>query len=125
LISALLGLACVAFAYFYGRVALLLLYKPDYSSYYIEFIWLMIGAGLGFIGSILGYALTSARLFRLQIPLFGSTLIVTLLMCILLVPSRGIFGGALAILLSVLYQITASTILLKVNFRSFNHNQSI
>jgi O-antigen/teichoic acid export membrane protein len=53
-------------------------------------------AWLGYLGSVLGYALTAARSFRAQAPLYGATLLAIVVGCMILIPPFGLVGAALA-----------------------------
>jgi hypothetical protein len=48
------------------------------------------------VASFLWYAMTAARLFRVQMPLFAWVAAVALVACAALVPSNGVLGAAQA-----------------------------
>ena len=57
---------------------------------------LMLAVGIGYTATFLYYAMTSARLFRVQMPLFVGVAAVALVACAALVPARGVLGAAQA-----------------------------
>ena len=65
----------------------------------------MISATLFGIASAFGYAMTAARQFNLQVPLFLVVLIATFLMSFFLIPHFKLYGAAMALIISALIQI--------------------
>ena len=61
---------------------------------------LMAAGALGFVGSLLGFGLTAAQVFRAQVPLFGLVALATALACHVLVPLWGLYGAADALLVA-------------------------
>src|SRR5262249_26231587 len=92
-----------------GGPLLTLLYTPEYAGHQVLLIWLMAAAGLGFVGSFLGYGMTAARYFRVQLPLFAGTALVSAGACVVLIPRFGLLGGALAATAGAGFQVAAST----------------
>lgn len=78
----------------WGRELLTVLYRPAYATYADTLEVLMLAAGIGYVATVLGHAMTSARLFRVQIPLFAAVATTSLVACAALVPSRGVRGAA-------------------------------
>jgi O-antigen/teichoic acid export membrane protein len=74
-IAALMGGIGILVAIIGGRSILTLLYKPEYGEQTTLFIWLMVTAGINYISSFLGYGMTAARYFRIQMPLFITVLV--------------------------------------------------
>jgi O-antigen/teichoic acid export membrane protein len=110
-----LGAAGYGTALFFGRNAMALIYRPEYSTRQDVLLWLMGASGFYYLGSTLGYAVTAARCFIPQLPLFTVAAITTGLACLALVPSQGLRGAAVAILVSAAVQCAGSAGLL---FRS-------
>ena len=67
----LVGLLCLGAALFLGAEILSFVYRKNYADYSSVFVWLSVGAVLTYLSSVLGYALTAARLFRVQVPLYS------------------------------------------------------
>jgi len=107
-ISALLGLAGVAIVAVAGETILTMIYKPEYAQHLDVFLLLMVATGLGFSASFLGYAMTAARYFRVQAPLFAMVTAVSILTCLWLVPLYGLSGAAVALVIAAAVQLLGS-----------------
>ena len=107
-IGALMGAVGILAALVAGRSILTLLYRPEYAAYVDVFVLLVIDAGLGFVASFLGYGMSAARYFRIQLPLFILVTGAAVLMCIFLVPSQGLYGAAIALIISSIVQLIGS-----------------
>lgn len=95
--GAVLGLAALGVAFFFGRPLLALLYKPEYAEYQEVFVWLMAAAGVGYIYRFLIYSMTAARYLRCQTPLYACSLAVQVGMSAWLIPTHGLPGAAWAV----------------------------
>jgi O-antigen/teichoic acid export membrane protein len=104
----LIGVAGVGLAYAVGRPVLTLIYRPEYSENVDAFVWLFVGAGIGYVAAFLGYGITAARFDRVQLPLFAFVAGAAWLASIWLVPSQGLAGGAQAIAFGNLVQAVGS-----------------
>jgi O-antigen/teichoic acid export membrane protein len=106
-LGALLGAIGVGAAWLLGKQILTLLYKAEYAQYSDLLVWLMVAAALEYTAAFLGTGITSARYFRVQVPLFAATAVVMAIACFFLIPSQGLSGiptamiitGALRVLL--------------------------
>lgn len=110
-IGALLGVAGVLAALVAGRQILTLLYKHEYARQDV-FVWVMVGAGLAYVASFLGYGMMAARRFRVQTPLSAAVTGITALACIVLVPLDGLSGAAVALIIGAAVQVTGSALIL-------------
>lgn len=119
LVVASLGLGGMGFAgaVFFGKQAMALIYRPEYSTRQDVLVWLMGASGFFYLGSTLGYAVTAVRCFAPQLPLFVAAAATTALGCMLLVPSQGLRGAAMAILISAVIQCVGSVGLLWNSYR--------
>ncbi|BAZ68532.1 MAG: oligosaccharide flippase family protein [Pelatocladus maniniholoensis HA4357-MV3] len=104
-IAAILGLTVVLIAIVAGRQILTLLYRPEYAEQANLFVWLMVAAGIRYISSFLGYGMTAARYFRIQIPLFVVVTSISAMTCFWLVPKQGLLGAAIALNISAVVQL--------------------
>ena len=109
-----LGLGALGFggALLFGREAMALIYRPEYSTRQDVLVWLMGASGFFYLGSTLGYAVTAVRCFTPQLPLFAGAAVTTAIGCVTLVPSQGLRGAAMAILISAFVQCAGSAALL-------------
>jgi len=111
-IGTLVGGTAVVVALVAGRQILTLLYRSEYAQDVDVFIWLMVAAGIGYVASFLGYGITAARYFRIQIPL---SLVVTASSAMAgfwLIPSQGLRGAALSLILSSIIQVVISLVVI-------------
>ena len=91
-----------------GRPLLTVLYRPEYAEHLAAFQILMFAAALEYVGSLLGYGMTAAGLFRIQPVLFALSAALNVALSILLIPGRGLEGAALASVLVAGFQVAAS-----------------
>jgi O-antigen/teichoic acid export membrane protein len=114
LVVASLGLGGLGFlgAVLFGKQAMAFIYRPEYSTHHDVLLWLMGASGFFYLGSTLGYAVTAVRCFKPQLPLFAGAAVTTAIGCIALVPSQGLRGVAMAILISAVIQCAGSARLL-------------
>src|SRR4029077_7586152 len=91
---------------------LLLLYRPEYAEHVAAFLLLAVATALGYVASILGYAMTAARYFRAQLPVIIFTTGATAAGCAILVPGQQLPGAALAIGFGTLCQGALSAVVI-------------
>uniref|UniRef100_UPI001ABB5751 lipopolysaccharide biosynthesis protein n=1 Tax=Aetokthonos hydrillicola TaxID=1550245 RepID=UPI001ABB5751 len=95
-IGALLGGIGVLVSVVAGPQILTLLYRPEYAQRADLFVWLMIVAVISYVSSFLGYGMTSARYFFIQMPLFTIVTSISAIACFWLIPSMGLLGVVIA-----------------------------
>jgi O-antigen/teichoic acid export membrane protein len=117
-LGALLGAAGVLVSLLAGRPLLGLLYGPAYAERSDILILTMMAAGVGYVASFSGYAVTAARYFKAQLPLFAAVVLVTAVGCWWLVPTWGLRGAAVALGLSALTQLVGSALILSYALRA-------
>jgi O-antigen/teichoic acid export membrane protein len=103
--AAALGIIGVAVALFVGPQILAIVYGAEYAAHNDLLVWTMVAAAIGYVASFAGYAVTAARYFRIQIPLYVLVVAVTAAACWWLVPRMGLRGAALALCVSTLTQL--------------------
>ena len=123
LIGALLGGLSILMAAMAGREVLSLLYRPEYAAQGYLFILLMVSAGIGYVSSFLGYAMTAAQYFRVQMPLCIVTTGVSAICCFWLVPTQGLIGAAIALIVSAVVQIGFSLAIIFHVFQKINKSK--
>lgn len=96
-IATLLGGAGILSALLAGRFILSVLYQAEYAERLDVFIWLMVAAGIGYIGSFLGYAMTATRAFSYSIIPYLSASVIVAICSLLLIPMYGLVGAAWAL----------------------------
>ncbi|MBD2361834.1 oligosaccharide flippase family protein [Anabaena minutissima FACHB-250] len=108
-IAVLIGGTGVLVAIVAGEQILTLLYRSEYAEQNNLFVWLMVTAGMNYISSFLGYGMTAARYFRIQIPLFITVASISAIGCLWLLPKLGLLGAAIALLLAATVQALISS----------------
>ena len=108
LIGAMLGGIFILMAAIAGQQILTLLYRSEYAERGDLFLLLMVAAGIGYVASFLGYGMTAAQYFRVQLPLFIVATGISAFTCFLLIPSQGLIGAAIAAIISAIIQAILS-----------------
>jgi O-antigen/teichoic acid export membrane protein len=104
----LLGGAGILMALVLGREILTLIYRPEYAEHSDLFVLVMVAAGFGYVAWFLGDAMTAARHLRAQVPLFAVVAGSTALASFWLLPSVGLRGAAIALIISAIVQVIGS-----------------
>jgi O-antigen/teichoic acid export membrane protein len=107
-----LGSCGAALALVWGRPILALLFGAPYAARAPTFTTLMLVAGLAYIGSALGYALTAVRCFAAQLPMFAAVVAAEIAASAALVPRFGLLGASLAWGMALLAQCVGTAGLL-------------
>lgn len=110
-LGAALGICGVAFAIYFGRPVLAMLYSPDYATHNDVFIWLMIASGVGYVSTFFGWGMTAARQVRIQLPLFTIVVAAMFAAGCFLVPRWGLTGAAAMVLVGSLMQLAGTLFL--------------
>lgn len=96
-VAAMLGGAGVLVAFVLGRQILAYFYGPAYALPKL-FGLLMLAAGIDYIATMLLYVITSARYFKIQLPLQLITTGVVAFACYRFIPSAGLSGAGMALI---------------------------
>jgi O-antigen/teichoic acid export membrane protein len=111
-IGTVLGMGGILVAWVAGAKLLAIIYRPEYATESRLLVWFMVVAWVGYLGQFMGYAMTSARLFVHQIPLFAMGVVIIAAGSYWLVPRTGLQGAILASMAGVLAQLFASAAVL-------------
>jgi O-antigen/teichoic acid export membrane protein len=111
-IGTVLGAGGILVAWIAGPQLLRIIYRPEYAEQSKVLVWFMVVAWVGYLGQFLGYAMTSARYFVHQIPLFVVVALAITAGSYWLVPRMGLTGGVLANLIGVTVQLLGSMVIL-------------
>jgi O-antigen/teichoic acid export membrane protein len=103
-----LGLVMVAAVVLGGHFLLALIYRGDYQDGGWTFVTIAGAGALGFIGSVLGFAMTATRQLDVQIPIFAVVMAVSIISSAVLIPRLGLTGAAFAGLFSFGAQVILS-----------------
>ncbi len=93
-----LGLVLLAGVSTFGATILATLYAPEYAVSAGAFVWMALASAVGFVASVLGFAITAARRFHGQLAVAVLALGAAFASATLLVPLYGIVGAAWAVL---------------------------
>ena len=118
LINLAIGLFGVLVIFIGGEKILALIYTKEYAMYSNLFIVLMMSATLSGIASAFGYAMTAARQFVLQVPLFLTVITSTFLISFLFIPHFKLYGAAMALIASALIQIVGGALIVRRAIRN-------
>ena len=118
-----MGLVGVVIAILLGGELLARLYRPEYAEASHVLVWLMITAGVGYVAQFTGVAMTAARLLRPQLPLFAVVTATIAAASAWLVPTIGVLGGVLAMLIGTSIQLAGSALLLKIAIQRLQARQ--
>lgn len=111
-IVGLLTVAGILTAMIFGRVILSVLYGQDYAAQTGVFTVLTAAAGLGFFSTVLGHALSAARLFKVQALVVILVVLSIAGSAALLTPRWGLLGAATSVLIGALFQFSTHLTLL-------------
>jgi O-antigen/teichoic acid export membrane protein len=107
-----LGVSGVALAILAGRPLLTLAYRPEYAAYTALLTGLLAAAIPAYLAAAMGYAVTAARSFDAQVPLFCVVAAVSGCASFLLVPRYGLTGAAIAVAIAAVAQIAGQGFIL-------------
>jgi O-antigen/teichoic acid export membrane protein len=107
-VAAAVGLAAQAVVLAFGEPLLALLYRPEYATQATVLLLLMVGATLGYVATVLGYAMTAARVLRPQPVILAVSCLATAAACVALVPTHGNAGAAVATCVGALVQLAGN-----------------
>jgi O-antigen/teichoic acid export membrane protein len=96
----ILGLAGLAVAQFMGVQLLTIVYGREYAAHSRIFFVLILAAAIYCVACMFTSAITSARRFRIQVPLYALVAGSNALACALWVPTAGLAGGAAAMVVA-------------------------
>jgi O-antigen/teichoic acid export membrane protein len=96
-IGCAMGVCGLAISLVFGAHLLKIFYGPLYAAHSRVFVLLAAGAAIHIAASMLTSGITSARNFRIQVPLYVAVTAATALGCAVMVPSLGLVGAALGV----------------------------
>jgi O-antigen/teichoic acid export membrane protein len=114
LLGVAIGIIGIPAAALFGRYVLSVVYRPEYGNYLNVFLVIIATTSVLAVASFLGYGLTAARCFRMQVVVIGTSTIITGLLSLLLIPRFGLMGAAFALFIASLVQVVGFAILLAV-----------
>jgi O-antigen/teichoic acid export membrane protein len=118
LVGFVLGIAGIAIALTAGASMLGLLFRREYAASANVLSWTMAAAAISYLASFLGFGLTAARRFNVQVALYALVSAVVAFFSFALVPRYGLVGGAWAMGLGAGVQFVAAAFLLNRAMRA-------
>jgi O-antigen/teichoic acid export membrane protein len=70
-----------------------LVYKPEYALHQDLFLLLAVGALFGYLATFLRMGMTAARYFRIQLPIYILSIVISASMCFFLIPRYGLIAS--------------------------------
>jgi O-antigen/teichoic acid export membrane protein len=125
IVAGALGGTGVATAWLLGAPVVAMLFTPEYATSVSVLVWIMVAAGIGYLASFLGNAMTALREFRIQVPLLVVTCSVTLGLSLFLVPRHGLIGAAWALVGAATVQMAASGAMILKALRAVGSKSSM
>lgn len=117
--AVLLGMGGILVAAVLGRQLLTLLYGPEYALPGL-FVLVMAGAGAHYLATMWLYAITSARRFKIQLPLHILSTIAVAATCFWLIPTMGLNGAAISLIVGNLVRAIGCLVVVIGVQRSFD-----
>lgn len=96
-VGIMIGIAAVIVALVAGREILTLFYQAEYAARSDVLVWLMVAAGIGYIGSFLGYGVSATRAYDYLIIPYLIITAIAAGFSQLLIPTYGLVGAAWAL----------------------------
>jgi O-antigen/teichoic acid export membrane protein len=100
-----LGLAGLTVAQFMGARLLRLVYGSEYAVHFRIFLTLIMAAAIYCVACMFTSAITSARCFRIQVPLYALVVGSNALACAFWVPAAGLAGAASAMVVAAVVHL--------------------
>ncbi|MGJ5816564.1 lipopolysaccharide biosynthesis protein [Paludibaculum fermentans] len=108
-LGALSTLGCLLF----GKFVLTLVFGPVYAGHSDAMVAAAVAGGAGWLASISGYILTSARCLGPQVPILLASVAITAAACAFLIPPFGLIGAAAALGAGSAAQVAGNAIALR------------
>ncbi len=103
----ILGMAIFLLSLFWGGYLLAFMYKPEFSRYETEFLWLTFAAGIEYTFSFMGYGMTATRFFKIQPIIYFISIAISVGLGYILIPSYGMLGAAFLLVITNCFRSAA------------------
>ncbi|WP_271399254.1 lipopolysaccharide biosynthesis protein [Salinicoccus roseus] len=120
LIGIIIASFLIFISYNFGALILEIIYTKEYSEYSNLFILIMVCASIWYLTGFLNAALLATRRFNHQFLIYGASFLSTFILTILLIPSLGLFGAAIGLLLGMLTRLIFIVLILIKEYVSKN-----
>lgn len=123
-VGALLGGAAVLVVLTAGEEILTVLYQPEYAKHADLFVWLIAAAAIKYTFYFLEDGMTAVRYFHIQVPLFILVTSISAIVCLWLLPTLGLKGVAIAMIVAAIMQATLSSgVIIHALYRLHRHTE--
>lgn len=116
--AAAIGGAGILLAAYFGEEILRLAYTEDYASYANVLVWVVAAATLRFVADVLQFGMIASRRFWWLTFQYGSVALAAVVACFTFIPSQGLEGAALALVVIFAVQLVAISLGLLRNLPS-------
>ncbi len=99
-IGAIIGALGLLFTYIFGELLLTIIYTPSYAMYSGLFVAIMFSGLFSYPAAFLGNGVLATRHFKSQPYLAALWVLTSVIGCILFIPIYGVYGAAIAVILS-------------------------
>ncbi|UOQ95064.1 oligosaccharide flippase family protein [Halobacillus shinanisalinarum] len=123
-INLVFGLLGFVVVYFWGEEILTIVYSSEYADHYVLFRWIMIVSVLSFITSAFGVAVTSMRIFAMQLPIHLIKLLSITITSIFFIGKYGLKGAPLALAVSTLVSMIFYFQLFRKGIKNINNGMT-
>ncbi len=113
LVGGVLSLAAPIGAYVIGEEVIVMIYGPAYGGTRSILTWCMFAGAISYLASLVGYAITAARVFVAQLHLLIAVCVVGVVSSWFLVPMAGLTGAAWSFAAAMAVQGVGSIVLLR------------
>ena len=101
-----IGVMFVVAVFFLGRIALTVLFTPDYAQHNDVLVMMAVSTCILSVFGVSNWALNATRQFAIQVPIYIGTALVSLTFSLLLIPVYGIMGGAFVFIIKYIFGTT-------------------
>lgn len=116
-IGLVIGFIGCTTTYFFGEIILTLLYTELFSPYSFLLFIIMIAGSFWYLSGFLNAAIIAMKLYKIQIPIYLVSLIVTLISGFMLIPLYELNGAAISLGVGFLIRALLSYLIFEINIR--------
>ncbi len=108
-IAFILGAVIMTACFLFGQPFLEIIYRKEYGQYTQLLILLMLAGSIDDISSFIGQAITATRSFRIKMAVSATVVTISSLIALWLIPSQGLKGAAIALLIGATVDVTLNS----------------
>jgi O-antigen/teichoic acid export membrane protein len=108
-IALILGAIIMTACFLFGQPFLEIIYRKEYGQYTQLLILLMLAGSIDDVSSFIGQAITATRSFRIKMAVSATVVTISSLIALWLIPSQGIKGAAIALLIGATIDVALNS----------------